>query len=101
MEKPDPRSSSRIRLRIPVILEGEDVDGAPIREETLTENVSITGARFAVSRMIPPGSVLVVASAKAPQKARALARVIWSHEVHGGLKAGVRFVDPDQNWILK
>ncbi len=101
MQKPDPRSSSRIRLRIPVILEGQDVDGLTVREETVTENVSITGARFAVSRMIPPGSVLVVASAKAPQKARALARVVWSHELHGGIKAGVQFVDPDQNWILK
>ena len=101
MEKPDPRSSSRIRLRIPVILEGEDLYGMRIHEETVTENVSITGARFAVSRMIPEGTVLVVASAKAPQKARALARVIWSHELHGGIKAGVQFVDPDQNWILK
>lgn len=101
MEKPDLRRTSRIRLRIPVILEGEDIDGRPIHEETVTENISITGARFAVGRMIPPGSVLVVASAKAPQKARALARVIWSHELHGGMKAGVQFVDPDQNWILK
>ena len=95
------RRAARIPLRVPLMVEGIDLDGAVFREHAETENVSLTGACIKVAHRLAPGSILQITAVKFPFRATAAVRLAWQDEVDGVLKVGVEFTDTTQNWILR
>ena len=97
----DRRRNVRIPLRLPLIIEGVNIEGLPFREETETENVSVSGACIRTKQRLGSGSQLKISAVKFPFRSKAVVRTIWADEIDGVMKIGVEFLDPNENWILK
>jgi len=95
------RREVRIPLRVPIIIEGVNLEGLPFKEETETENVSVRGACIRTRQRLGRGSKLKLSAVKFPFQATATVKTIWADEVDGVLKMGVEFLDSNDNWILK
>jgi len=90
----DRRRETRIRLKVPVVVEGQDHRNEYFREETETENVSATGACIRIGRWVSKGSRLTVSAVKFPFRTTAQVELVWVDELDGVMKMGVRFLDP-------
>lgn len=97
----DRRRDARIPLKVPLVIEGVDMEGNPFKEETYTENVSISGACIITRNRIPNGSKLHISAVRFPFNTTAVVQMVWLDEVDGVLKMGVEFPDPTKNWILR
>lgn len=58
VDSPQTRSTSRIRIQIPVFLRGYDAKGTEFIELTRTLNISAKGACIASSHMLRPGQTV-------------------------------------------
>lgn len=88
-------------LKVPLIIEGTDLSGMPFREETVTENVSLSGACIITRHRVAQGSRLKISAVRFPFQSTAIVHLVWLDEIDGVLKMGIQFVDPTKNWILK
>jgi PilZ domain-containing protein len=70
------RRSSRVNLRIPVVITGTYPDGAPFSEETFILEVSKYGARLKTRRHLEPGMQIKIRLKKQPDAN--LYRVVWA-----------------------
>lgn len=95
------RRAARISLRVPLMIEGTDLEGLPFREHTETENVSIHGACIRTGHRVANGSQLKLTALRFNFSATAIVRLVWVDEVDGVLKMGVEFLETDNNWILR
>ncbi len=100
-QKKERRRDVRILLKVPLVIEGTDIDGMPFREETVTDNVSIHGACIRTRHRVAKGSRLKISAVNFPFKSTALVHLVWVDEVDGVLKMGIEFQDVGKNWILK
>lgn len=82
---PPIRRSTRVRVRIPVIMTGVLPDGAPFTEETYVVSVSKFGAKLKSRYPLEPGMEVRLRSKARPEDA--LFHVVWSGR-EGTLSAG-------------
>ena len=94
------RKETRILLTIPVVLEGSDDGNVAFREETVTENVSKSGACIIVDRILRLGSIVTVSALQGKFKCQGEVRAIWVDDHDRRKKAGVRFTQPTTNWVV-
>jgi DNA-binding response OmpR family regulator len=55
-----PRSEVRVRLRVPLLLKYSDTQGNNLQQETITENVSLSGFLCTCTAELLPGSIVDV-----------------------------------------
>lgn len=94
------RIEPRIALRLPVVLEGTDVDNTEFREETVTENVSKHGACLIVSHKLTVGNIVTITGSQGKFKSEAVVKGIWIDDTDRRTKIGIQFVGPVQNWVV-
>jgi PilZ domain len=94
------RLDPRISLVVPVVIEGEDLSNNPFREETITENVSKTGACIVVQRQIKLGTFITVIAFEGKFRSQAIVKGIWIDDRDKKTKIGVQFSGSLQNWVL-
>jgi hypothetical protein len=94
------RIDPRISLVVPVVIEGEDLSNNPFREETITENVSKTGACIIVQRQIKLGTFITVIAFEGKFRSQAIVKGIWIDDRNKKMKIGVQFSGAVQNWVL-
>ncbi len=86
------RRSSRVRVRIPVTIEGELPDGTPFTEETYVVSVSKFGAKLETNYSLEPRSEIRLRSKARPDEA--LFQVVWLSRNDTGrpCQAGIQYV---------
>jgi hypothetical protein len=94
------RSDPRASLIIPVVIEGEDFSGNSFREETVTENVSRTGACIVVQRQLRLGTLINIIACQGKFQSQAIVKGIWIDDRDKKTKIGVQFPGSLQNWVL-
>jgi hypothetical protein len=94
------RIEPRIALRLPVVLEGTDVDKIDFQEETTTENVSKHGACLIASHKLTVGSIVTITGSQGKFKNEAIVKGIWIDDTDRKTKIGVQFLGPVQNWVV-
>ena len=91
------RGEERITKEVAVLLAGH-VD-TPGVEQTLTENVSTSGARVKTTRQWAPKEQLLIGSSSV--RVMSLARVVYCEPLEGGCFAiGVEFLEPTGQWVV-
>ena len=92
------RAEKRIPMEILVSIDGHRQ--APGSESTVTENVSVRGARVVSARRWEQGEPLVFASRTG--EFRTSARVAYCQPLQGdGFAIGVEFLDPSGRWVVQ
>ena len=94
------RIEPRIVLKLPIVLEGTDIDNICFREETTTENVSKHGACLIVSHKLLVGNTVTVSGSNGKFKSQATIKGIWIDDTDRKIKIGIQFVGPVQNWVV-
>lgn len=96
------RGEPRVTLQVPVTLEGKDKYGATFAEETVTENVSLQGACVETTHELEVGEVLLVSAFEQRFQAKARVAIVWSRKsVSNKFRVGLRFLEPNENWIIR
>jgi len=72
------RRSTRVLLRVPIVIRGLDSDGQDFEAQAETIVVSKHGARIRAGRPLPLGSEIIVAIPKTSREERA--KVVWKDE---------------------
>jgi CheY-like chemotaxis protein len=96
-----PRSEVRVRLRVPLMLRHTDSHGNKVDQETITENVSLSGFLCTCTAELPTGSILDVYLTNP-----GLLHVGKAKIVHSDTKAaplchyGFRFMEKTGPWVL-
>lgn len=91
------RGETRMPKEVAVLLAGHiDTPGV---EETMTENVSTSGARVKTTRQWAPREQLLIGSSSV--RVMSLARVVYCQPLQGGCFAiGVEFLEPTGKWVV-
>ncbi len=86
------RRSSRVRVRIPVTIEGELPDGTPFTEETYVVSVSKFGAKLETNFPLEPGAEIRLRSKARPDEA--FFQVVWliRNDMGSPCQAGIQYV---------
>ena len=95
------RSEERVECEIPVLVHAPDERGVFFEEATVIENYSATGACLRLSRKVVPGSFLVVSARYYPLEGTVRVNTVWQEPSGGGLRVGVMFLHPEENWLLR
>jgi DNA-binding response OmpR family regulator len=97
-----PRSEVRVQIRVPVKLQGTDVDGKVFDELTATENVSLSGFLCSCKAVLESESVVDVFLANAGQRSVGKARCVRSDSREGEPpQYAFRFIQKTGTWILQ
>lgn len=94
-KKPSPRENVKYALTV----RGVDSRGAPFEESTVTENISLSGARILTKRDLMQGSVLqlsapvkICVEAERIYRSSTRARVVWKKKsITGHYQVGIKF----------
>jgi hypothetical protein len=101
VESPRTRSTSRIRIQIPVFLRGYDATGLEFIELTRTLNISARGACIASSHLLRPGQTVhltipapaTASSSLVPSETPPIAAKVSRQQMLGDLKIfGLEFL---------
>ncbi len=96
------RGEPRVALRIPITLEGTNKIGERFVEETMTENVSSHGACVETANPLDVGAILMVLAFEQRFKAKATVAIVWSRKsLSNKFRVGLRFLEPNENWIIQ
>jgi CheY-like chemotaxis protein len=97
-----PRTEVRVRLRIPLKLQGADVRGNRIEELVTTENVSLSGFLCGSTTELAPGSVVEVFMMSNGPDYVGKARIVHSTMKGSALRHyGCRFLEKTGPWVLQ
>lgn len=96
---PERRQSDRIECSIPAIVYAPDEQGLFFEEATMVENYSPSGACLRLSRRLRRGTLIVVADPHQDHEGTAQVCLVWQDEQQNNHKIGVRFLNPDENWL--
>ena len=94
------RVEPRIALKLPVTLEGTDIENVTFREETTTENVSKHGACLIVARKLAIGTTVTIIGSQGKFKSEGVVKGIWIDDSDRKIKIGIQFLGPVQNWVV-
>lgn len=93
-------AQARVNFRVPIILEGDDVDGNPLQQRTYVENVTRRGAFVRTISNLQPGSLLSLQDADNFERRLCYVQVVWvrtPEEKDPGI--GVKLVGDNARWI--
>jgi DNA-binding response OmpR family regulator len=96
------RSEARVRLRVPLKLQGKDSRGEPIEFITATENVSKNAFLVACNFSLDVGSMLKVSMASSKEEAVGDASVVrsqWTDTLYP--RYALRFLKKTGVWVLE
>jgi DNA-binding response OmpR family regulator len=97
-----PRSEVRVQLRVPVKLQGIDIDGNEFVEMTLTDNVSLSGFLCSCKATLRSESVVEVYLTNTGDRLVGKARCVRSDEHDGNPpQYAFRFIERSGTWILQ
>jgi CheY-like chemotaxis protein len=97
-----PRGEVRVRLRVPLKLRGNDVDGAKFNELATTENVSLSGFLCDSTIKLRVGAIVEVFLTGAGEELAGKATVVHCDGKGAPVyRYGCRFVEKTGPWILK
>jgi hypothetical protein len=95
------RKEPRVSLRVPIKLSGTDSRGNSFLEETVTENVSHSGALVLIHHRISIGATVYL-EIRNRFKSPATVQIVWMDANNPEcFKAGIRFDGPVIDWIIK
>ena len=94
------RKEARILLAIPVTIEGLDKSNAPVREETVTDNVSKNGVCVVLDQALDLGVILTVTACQGKFRCRGEVKALWVDDNDRKKRVGIRFVDTIANWVV-
>lgn len=97
----DRRQETRKDCEIPVVIHAPDEQGGFFEETTIIENYSPTGACIRLSRKVLPGTLMVMSARYYPLEGTVKVNTVWQEEQDGILRAGVAFLHPDENWLMR
>jgi DNA-binding response OmpR family regulator len=96
-----PRSEVRVRLRVPLLLKHTDIQGNKIQQETVTENVSLSGFLCTCTAELPAGTMVDVFLTNPTPTSVGKARVVHSDSKASLLRHyGFRFIEKTGPWVL-
>ncbi|MGB2670734.1 MAG: response regulator [Candidatus Acidiferrum sp.] len=96
-----PRSEVRVRLRVPLKLVHTDSAGKKVEQETITENVSLSGFLCASTAELDDGSIVEVHLTIPVPRYVGKAKVIHSDTKSAALRRyGFRFLEKTGPWVL-
>ena len=96
-----PRSEVRVRLRVPLILKYADATGNKLQQETITENVSLSGFLCASTAELLVGSTVDVYITNPLPTYVGKAKIAHSDTKAAPLRHyGFRFVEKPGPWVL-
>jgi len=96
-----PRSEVRVRLRVPLILRHTDAQGEKFEQETVTENVSLSGFLCTCTAELPAGSLVDVFLTNPGPVYVGKARTVHSDTKSVALRHyGFRFMEKTGPWVL-
>ncbi|MBK6428532.1 MAG: hypothetical protein IPF82_20775 [Blastocatellia bacterium] len=73
-------SQTRVNYRLPIVIEGDDVDGRPFREHATVENVTRRGAFVETSLSLKAGGLLALVDASADDRRLGFGQIVWARE---------------------
>jgi hypothetical protein len=95
------RKEPRVSLRVPIKISGTDSNGNPFVEDTITENVSHSGALVLIHHRISIGTTVYL-EIRDRFKSPATIQIVWMDANNPEcFKAGIRFEGPVVDWIVK
>lgn len=95
------RKVHRVMLSVPIRITGIDIFDDPFEETTVTENISILGARFRTRHFVGVGTTVEV-EALQKFRAKAIVRFLWVSAKSGELfSVGIHFLETEGHWLLK
>jgi hypothetical protein len=95
------RSEVRVRLRVPVKLQGRDSAGNPFDIRTVTENVSKSGFLCACNLALENNAIVEVSIAASKEELVGSARVVrseWTDALYP--RYGFQFIQKTGSWVL-
>ncbi len=96
VDEEERRGEKRLPVNLEVQIEGTSREGIPFREKTITEDVSLNGAKIITHQDIEAGSVLKFTVVDSDFETSAIVEVVWKLGV--GKTAGLKFVEQNTNW---
>jgi DNA-binding response OmpR family regulator len=100
--RPERRSESRVKLRVPLKLRGTDAIGEPLVVFTMTENIARSSFLFATNMGIPADSHMDVYLIGAANRLAGRARVVrseWADTQYP--RYACRFIERTDGWVLQ
>src|SRR5689334_7111655 len=95
--RPDRRRSTRVLVRIALVISGADASGHPFQTSAETLLVNKHGARIRSSFRLKIGSEIDVVVE--PTQKRERARVVWQGK-EGSLHYGIELLNPGNFWAI-
>jgi DNA-binding response OmpR family regulator len=96
-----PRAEIRVRLRVPLVLKYTDLQGNKLQQETITENVSLSGFLCTCAAELPSGTMVDVFLANPTPAYVGKARIVHSDSKASLLRHyGFRFIEKTGPWVL-
>jgi CheY-like chemotaxis protein len=96
-----PRSEVRVRLRVPLLLRYTHANGNKAEQETITENVSLSGFLCTCTAELPAGTVVDVFLKNAEAIYVGKAKIVHSDAKALALRHyGFRFIEKTGPWVL-
>jgi hypothetical protein len=89
----DRRAEHRAAAHVPIRLEPSDGSDP---QETVTEDISESGAQIRVASGLEPGTVVRLSTSKRDAVAVAIVEVVWRDG--DALRAGLRLVEASESW---
>jgi DNA-binding NtrC family response regulator len=96
-----PRSEVRVRLRVPLVLKHTDIQGNTLQQETITENVSLSGFLCTCTTELLAGSMVDVFLTNPAPHYVGKAKMVHSDTKSAPLRHyGFRFMEKTGPWVL-
>jgi DNA-binding response OmpR family regulator len=96
-----PRAEVRVRLSVPLLLKHADARGNKLQQETITENVSLSGFLCTCSAELPSGTMVDVFLTNPTSAYVGKAKIVHSDSKASLLRHyGFRFIEKTGPWVL-
>ena len=101
-KRPERRGEVRVRLRVPIKLKGQDANGRPFDEETITENVAPCSFLSGCTAVLAKDSIVHAFFKRGGEQPIGSARVIRSEANETPYpRYAFRFVEKTGAWVLQ